>query len=188
MSSRSICKSPKAGVRITKVVVLSRGGTSYKYDPSILYQFQLQASTCSYIDECVLRCTTGHIPKYMGWGSNNNKMLLNNSLCCFAIGVVYIQITIMWSIWYIDKGFLVWIIPSTYLSHKIIIWIVPLVLSYLLSLDIVRISGFIIINIIIILYIFISWFFTCILLFWFPILPYCTQPVSYWTLHLYYCT
>ena len=38
-SSTSMQSTP-AGVRITKVVVLGRGGTSYKYDPSILHQFQ----------------------------------------------------------------------------------------------------------------------------------------------------
>jgi len=46
--------------------------------------------------------------------SNNNKMLINNSSSCFAIQVVYIQITVKLSIWYIDKGFLIWIILSTY--------------------------------------------------------------------------
>jgi len=36
--------------------------------------------------------------------------------------------------WYIDDGFLFWIIPSMYLSHKAVNWVVPLVLSHLLSL------------------------------------------------------
>jgi len=36
-----------------------------------------------------------------------------------------------------DVGFLVWIIPSTYLSHKGVNWVISLVLLYLLS------SGFI---------------------------------------------
>ena len=35
---------------------------------------------------------------------------------------------------YIDKGFLVWIIPSTFLSHEAVNWVLPLVLPYLLSL------------------------------------------------------
>ena len=37
-----------------------------------------------------------HIPRHLSrTSSNNNKMLINNLLCCFAIQVVYIQITIM---------------------------------------------------------------------------------------------
>ena len=35
---------------------------------------------------------------------------------------------------YIDKGFLVWIIPSTFLSHEAVNWVLLLVLPYLLSL------------------------------------------------------
>jgi len=36
-------------------------------------------------------------------------------------------------IWYKDEGFLIWIIPSMYLSHEAIIWVELLVLLYLLS-------------------------------------------------------
>ena len=79
--------------------------------------------------------TPVHILRYLGRTSNNNKMLINNSLCYFAIQVVYIQITITWDIWYIDDGFLVWIIPSMCLSHETVIWIVSQVLLYLLSSD-----------------------------------------------------
>ena len=75
----------------------------------------------------------GHILRYMGLTINSNKVLINNSLWCFAIWVVYIQITIRWDIWHIDEGFFVWIIPSTYLSHEAVIWVVLLVLTYLLS-------------------------------------------------------
>jgi len=57
----------------------------------------------------------------------------NNSLYCFAIWVVYIQITITWDIRYIDDDFF-WIIPSTYVSHEAVIWVVPLIFPYLLSL------------------------------------------------------
>ena len=56
----------------------------------------------------------------MGRMSNNNKILINNSLC-FTIQVVCIQITITWDIRYIDEGFLVWISPLTYLSHEAVI-------------------------------------------------------------------
>ena len=52
-------------------------------------------------------------------------MLFCNSGC--------IHSTIMWGIWYINEGFLIWIIPSTYLSHEAVIWVVLLVLPYLLS-------------------------------------------------------
>ena len=35
-----------------------------------------------------------HKLRYMGQMSNNNKIPINNLLCCFAIRVVYIQIMI----------------------------------------------------------------------------------------------
>jgi len=35
-----------------------------------------------------------HIPKYMSLTSNNNKILINDSSCHFAIRVVYTQITV----------------------------------------------------------------------------------------------
>ena len=77
--------------------------------------------------------TPVHILRYMGHTSNNNKILINNSLCYFAIRVVYIQLTITWDIRYIDEGFLFWIIPSMFLSHEAVIWVVSLVFPYLLS-------------------------------------------------------
>jgi len=61
-----------------------------------------------------------HILRYIGWTSNNNKISINNSLC-FATLVVYIQIMITRDIQYIDENFLIWIIPSTYLSHEAVI-------------------------------------------------------------------
>ena len=63
-----------------------------------------------------------HILKYMSQTSNNNKILINNSSCYFAIPVLYTHITVKWGIRYIDEGFLVWIIPSMYLSHEAVIW------------------------------------------------------------------
>jgi len=78
--------------------------------------------------------TLGHIPRYMGRMSNNNKMLINNSSWCFTIRIVYTRITVKWGIWYIDKGFLIWIISSMYLFHEAVIWVILLVLLYLLSL------------------------------------------------------
>jgi len=72
------------------------------------------------MDVCVLRCTTGQIPRYMGQTSKNNKILINNSLTYFTIRVVYIQMTITWGIWYRDESFLIWIISSTYLSYEAI--------------------------------------------------------------------
>jgi len=41
----------------------------------------------------------GHIPRYMGRTSNNNKLLINNMLCSFATRVVYARSTVTW-----DKG------------------------------------------------------------------------------------
>ena len=79
--------------------------------------------------ECMCAGTRGHKPKYMGRMSNNNNnnnnnnnMLNNNLLCYFAIQFVYTQITMKWGIRYIDEGFLIWIMPSTYLSHEAINW------------------------------------------------------------------
>jgi len=54
--------------------------------------------------------------------NNNNKMSINNSLCYFVIQVVYTRITITWGIRYIDEGFLIWIISSTYLSREAVNW------------------------------------------------------------------
>jgi len=51
--------------------------------------------------------TLGHIPRYMGRTSNNNKVLINNLSCGFAIRVVYTQIMVTWGIRYIDEGFLI---------------------------------------------------------------------------------
>jgi len=67
--------------------------------------------------------TLGHIPRYMDrMSSNNNKMLIDNSLCCFTIRVIYTRITVTWDIRYIDEGFLVWIVPSMHLSHEAVNW------------------------------------------------------------------
>jgi len=43
-----------------------------------------------------MESTHVYILRYMGRTSNNNKMLLNNSLYCFAIQVVWTQITETW--------------------------------------------------------------------------------------------
>ena len=80
------------------------------------------SSSCSYMNVCVLRCTLGHILRYMCQTSNNNKLLINNSLSCFATQVVYTWITVKWGIGYIDEGFLIWIIPMTYFSHEAVNW------------------------------------------------------------------
>jgi len=48
---------------------------------------------------CMCVGTLGLIPRYMGRTSNDNKMLINNLLCYFAIQVVYARSTITW-----DKG------------------------------------------------------------------------------------
>jgi len=71
------------------------------------HQFPITTSTYSYMDVCRMEHTPVRILRYMGRKSNNNKILINNSLCCFAIRIVYIQITITWDMWYIDEGFLV---------------------------------------------------------------------------------
>ena len=68
------------------------------------------------IYECICVGTLEHIPRYMGrMSNNNNKMLINNSSCCFTIWIIY---TVKWGIRYINKSFLIWIIPSMYLSHE----------------------------------------------------------------------
>ena len=67
--------------------------------------------------------TLWHIPRYMGRkSSNNNKVLINNSSCDFTVRVVYTRNTITLGIRYIGEGFLIWIIPSTYLSHEVVNW------------------------------------------------------------------
>jgi len=59
--------------------------------------------------------TLGYIPRYMSKTSNNNKVLINN---CHAVLHFELYITVTWGIRYIDEGFLIWIILSTYLSYK----------------------------------------------------------------------
>ena len=44
------------------------------------------------------------------------------SITLRATQVVWTQMMMAWGIWYIDEGFLVWIIPSTYQSHESTIW------------------------------------------------------------------
>jgi len=96
-------------------------GTHYKHNPLVSSSvFNSNLSLLIYEFMCV--GTLGYIPRYMGRMSNNNKMLINNSSRCFANQVVYIRIMVTWDIKYIDEGFLVWIIPSTYLSHKAANW------------------------------------------------------------------
>ena len=43
---------------------------------SVLHQLPLTTSACLYMDVCVLRCTPGHIPRYMGQTSNNKRCQL----------------------------------------------------------------------------------------------------------------
>jgi len=52
------------------------------------------------MDVCI--GTLGHLPRYMDKASdNNNKALINNSLCYFATRVVYTWSTITWDMVYI---------------------------------------------------------------------------------------
>jgi len=74
------------------------------------HQFSITTSAYSYMDVCVR--TLGRIPRYIGRTSNNNKMLINNSLCCFAIRVVYTRSTVIWGI-HSDYG---------NMGHKVYIW------------------------------------------------------------------
>jgi len=76
-----------------------------------------------------------------------------------------------------DEGFLIWIIPSMYLTHEAVIWVVLLVLSFLLSSGLIQIFSFLLLY-----YIFLIlppvYYSTDLLL-----LPYYTQPVFCLTLH-----
>jgi len=65
-------------------------GTHCKHNPLFHHQFSITILTHSYMDACGLELTPVHILKYIGRMSNNNKMLINNSLCYFTIRVVYI--------------------------------------------------------------------------------------------------
>jgi len=96
-------------------------GTHYKHNPlvsSLVSNNNLSLLTYG----CMRVGMLGHIPKYIGKTSNNNKILINNSFYCFTIQVVYTRILVKWGIRYIDKGFFVWIIPSMYLSHEAVNW------------------------------------------------------------------
>jgi len=62
-----------------------------------------------------------HIPRYMGRTSIIIKCWYNNSSCCF-FRLYELRTTVTWGIRHIDEGFLIWIIPSTYLSHEVVNW------------------------------------------------------------------
>ena len=51
------------------------------------HQFSITISTYSYMDVCGMERTPVHILRYMGQTNNNNKMLINNSLCYFQFGL-----------------------------------------------------------------------------------------------------
>jgi len=102
------------------VVVPGMYGTHYKHNPLASSVFNNNLDLLIYGCMCVR--TLGYKPRYMGRTSNNNKMLINNSLCCFTIRIVYTQITLTKGIRYIDEGFLIWIIPLTYLSYEAVNW------------------------------------------------------------------
>jgi len=51
------------------------------------HQFPITTSTYSCMKVCGMEYTPVHTLRYMGRTSNNNKMLINNLLCYFAIQV-----------------------------------------------------------------------------------------------------
>ena len=97
-------------------------GTHCEHNSLFHHQFSITISTYPYKDVCGIERTPVHILRDMGgMSNNNNKIQINNSLCYFTIRVVYIQLIKARDIPYIDEGLLVWIIPSTYLSHEVVI-------------------------------------------------------------------
>ena len=53
---------------------------------------------------------------------HNNYSSHSYSATLRATQVVWTQMMVTLGIWYIDEGFLVWIIPSTYQSHESKVW------------------------------------------------------------------
>ena len=107
---------------IAWVVVPGMYGTHCKHNPLVSSSVS-NNNLGLLIYGCMCVETLGHIHRYMDrMSSNNNKVLISNSLYCFIIWLVYTQITVTWVIRYIDEGFLIWIIPSTYLSHEVVNW------------------------------------------------------------------
>ena len=157
-------------------------GTHRKHNPLVSSSlFNNNLSLLIYGCMCV--GTLGHIPRYMGRMSNNNKMLINNSSCCFAIRDVYTRITVKWGIWYIDESFLIWIIPSTYLSHEAVIWVVCWFCHICFYWVIIQIFSLLLLLLYYLFLVLLHVYYSTGLL----LLLYCTQPVLCLILHLYYC-
>ena len=76
------------------IIVPGMYSTHCKHNPLVsLSVFNNNLSLLIYGCTCV--GTLGHMPRYMGrMSDNNNKMLINNSSCYFAIRIVYIWIMI----------------------------------------------------------------------------------------------
>ena len=73
------------------VVVPNMYGTHYKHNSlvsSSVFNNDLSLLIYGYMSVGTL----GHMPRYMDRMSNNNKILINNSSCCFVIRVVYTQV------------------------------------------------------------------------------------------------
>jgi len=60
-------------------------GTTISMTYQFFISFQLPTSTYLYMNVCVLRCTSGHIPRYMGQTSNINKR------CQLCIRVCFVE-------------------------------------------------------------------------------------------------
>jgi len=105
----------------------------YSLIPPLVSNNNLALLRCEYM--CV--GTLVYIPRHLSKISNNNKRCQLIIHCLFSnwghMDLDYGNVRYM----VYDVGFLVWIIPSTYLSHKGVNWVISLVLLYLLS------SGFI---------------------------------------------
>jgi len=85
-------------------MVVSRvDGNYYKYELSVLHQLPITNLTYLYMDVCVLRCTPGHIPRYMGKTNNNNKrcqLWIHCMLCRVCFHRILHQISSLWPLLY----------------------------------------------------------------------------------------
>ena len=104
------------------IVVLDRHRTHCKHNSWVLSSVSnnnLVLLKCQYM--CV--GTLVHIPRHLDRMSNNNKRCQLIICCLFCnsdrINLVYDDVRYM----VYDEGFLVWIIPSTYLSYEVINWV-----------------------------------------------------------------
>jgi len=120
------------GISDPQMVVARVDGNHYKYELSIPHQFLITNLDLLIYDVCVLRCTLGHIPRYMG---RIIKCQDNNFLCCFANLVISLVLPHLLSFNFTsDSGFMIitilYLLTSCFTTCVLFYQSPALILSY----------------------------------------------------------